>query len=202
MIGLGVMGFIIRRPFVFSLFPMLMIFAALIPISILVIFFFNFPGDSDFNSITHIFMLVYLAYILFLIFMMLYQLLNYAVLGSNDETLRNALTYALEKLNLPYQETVSKIRLTGLNADLQVMNISWIGSANIRIKQFKHFRSIRDISAAMNEYYKMTPVRVSYRGFIFYIFGGMMTVMPVVFWILVLYFLSQDLMGHFPGLIP
>lgn len=101
---------------------------------------------------------------------------GYMIFGVSDETFREALTSALNKLNLPYEETISKIKLTGLNADLQAAVASWMGTAQIRIKQWQHVRYAKDIANSMDDYYKNNSVKVNNIAFIVYLILGIFTI--------------------------
>ena len=102
------------------------------------------------------------------------QMTGYTVIGVYDETFRDALTTALSKLNLPFQETVSKILLVELKADLQATVTAWAGMAQIRIKQREHSHYTKHIATEMNNYYKETPVKVNKSAFISYLAIGVL----------------------------
>ncbi len=123
---------------------------------------------------------VNLAMIILMIFMLRRQMSGYTVLGIYDDTFREALTSALTKLNLSFQENISKIRLTDLNIDLQATVASWMGTAQIHIKQSHSSRRIKDIANAMNDYFVNTPVKVNYFAFITYLILGVCLIILVI----------------------
>jgi hypothetical protein len=123
-----------------------------------------------------------LVLMIVLVFVFWRQMTGYMVFGVYDETFRDALTSTLNKLNIPFQETISKIRLVELDADLQAAVMAWMGTAQIRIKQRKHAHYMKQIADGMNEYYVATPVKVNNIAFIVYlILGILMLIMVAVF---------------------
>ena len=85
--------------------------------------------------------------------MMYYQLKGYTAYAVTDTSFREALLAALQKLQLPYEESLSVIRLTSINADLQVAVQSWMGTGIIKVKQRTHKPVLRQVVNAMNEYF-------------------------------------------------
>ena len=67
--------------------------------------------------------------------MMWYQLKGYVAYAVTDTSFREALLAALQKLQYPHEETLSTIRLTSIDADLQVAVQSWMGAGVIKVKQ-------------------------------------------------------------------
>jgi hypothetical protein len=82
--------------------------------------------------------------------MLWYQLNGYVVYAFTDASFRESLFAALQKLQLPHEESLSVIRLTSIDADLQVSIQSWIGLGNIKIKQKAHYSTLREIAKTMN----------------------------------------------------
>jgi hypothetical protein len=82
---------------------------------------------------------------------------------------------------MPFQETISKIQLVGLDADLQVAVTAWMGMAQIRIKQNSQAQYLKQIVTEMNAYYEATPVKVNNTVFVVYLLLGiLMLVMAAV----------------------
>ena len=85
-----------------------------------------------------------------IVFIFLRQMAGYFVWGVSDATFRDALVFALNKLDLPFREQVSGVKLTGLDADLYAGAAEWMGTGHIRMKQRQHADRLADIANAMN----------------------------------------------------
>ena len=90
--------------------------------------------------------------------MMCYQLKGYVAFAITDTSFREALVAALQRLELPFEESLSAVRLTSVNADLQVAIQSWMGTGVIKIKQRAHRSVLEEIVDAMNEYFRTSSV--------------------------------------------
>ena len=90
----------------------------------------------------------------FILLMMWYQLKGYVAYAVTDTSFREALLAALQRLQLPYKESLSAIRLTSIEADLQVSVQATAGTGLIKVKQRAHRPVLREIVNAMNEYYR------------------------------------------------
>ncbi|HUN24553.1 MAG TPA: hypothetical protein PK299_15595 [Anaerolineales bacterium] len=178
--GIGAWGFVKKRPLIVAA-RQLMWFLLAIYVPQTIQAFVSLPsfwgrGDLFFTIIP----IIEIVALVLLVFIFWRQMAGYMILGVSDETFREALVSALNKLNLPYQETISKIKLTGLGADMQVVVASWTGTAQIRIKQWRHVRYTKKIALAMDDYYKNNPVKVNNSAFIVYLLLGILMIVFVV----------------------
>ena len=149
---IGLRGILTKRPFLISQRWLLSImFVAIVP-TILLQFSLPFPGDFNFMS-----WLYPLAFGVILL-MMCYQMRGYIAYAVADTSFREALLEALQKLQLPYEESLSLIRLTSIEADLQVSVQGWLGTGLIKVKQRAHRSVLREIVNAMNEYFRISSV--------------------------------------------
>ncbi|MCG9133925.1 hypothetical protein J5I95_19865 [Candidatus Poribacteria bacterium] len=105
---------------------------------------------------------------------MCFTLQGYTTFGITDTSFREALLAALQELQLPYEEMLSSIRLTSIEADLQVSVQSWVGSGVIKIKQRKHRSQLTEIVAAMNQYFRKSSVSVNLTTCIIYLVMGIL----------------------------
>lgn len=116
--------------------------------------------DPDLGS----FDLVALILVLMTVGLLIYswwELSGYIASGVTNESFQSALYTSLEKLNLPYKESLPRVELTSMGAYLQASFKPWRGIAELKMKQRKHKQTLRDIAQNMNEYYKHTPVKVN-----------------------------------------
>ena len=146
-------GIITRRPFLVSYRRLLCLnFVFVIPYILLLIFL---PVTSSF-----LFQLKWLIPALYtvLLVIMCFVLKGYSAYGVSDITFREALITTLDKLQLSYEGTLSSIRLTSVDADLQVGVVSWMGSGMIKIKQREHRTLLTQIVSEMNIYFRMSSI--------------------------------------------
>ena len=163
---IGLRGIITKRPFlVSSRWLLLAIFLAFLP-GISMVFF---PGSMPF-------IIKWLNPIIFTVVLvtMYFTLPGYTVFGITDASFREALLVALEKLQLPYEEVLSSIRLTSIEADIQVSVQSWVGSGIIKIKQRKHRSQLTEIVTAMNEHFRTSSVSTNLITCIIYLVMGIL----------------------------
>lgn len=163
---IGLRGIITKRPFlVSSRWLLLAISLAFLP-GISMIFF---PDSIPF-------ILKWLNPIIFTVVFvtMCFTLQGYTTFGITDASFREALLAALQKLQLPYEEMLSSIRLTSIEADLQVSVQSWVGSGMIKIKQRKHRSQLTEIVAAMNEHFRRSSASVNLTTCIIYLVMGIL----------------------------
>ena len=83
---------------------------------------------------------------------------GYTAYAVTDTSFREAVIAAIQKLQLPYEESVTEIQLTSVEADLQVSVHSWMGTGTIRVKQRAHQSVLREVVNAMNEYFRTSSV--------------------------------------------
>jgi hypothetical protein len=183
--GIGLWGLLKKRPLVFAARQLMwFILAMYVPVTInsfVPLFQFSGRGDGIFDSGFWIVLPIFqVLMMVLLVFVFWRQMTGYMIFGVSDDTFRNALTSALNKLNLPYEETISKIKLTSLNADLQAAVAAWMGTAQIRIKQREHVHYTKEIANAMSEYYKDNVVKVNNIAFIVYLLLGIFMILFVI----------------------
>lgn len=166
---LGLRGILTRTPYLLSnRWLLLVMFIAFVP-NIILPLFFNF---SDMNLINWLNPAIFTVVLV----MMCFAMKGYAAYGITDTTFREALIAALEKLQLPYEESLSSIRLTSIDADLQVAIQSWLGSGMIKIKQREHRSVLREIVAEMNRQFSLSAGPIKLITFIFYVIMGVLMV--------------------------
>ncbi len=172
---IGLRGILTKRPFLLSnRWLLVLMFVTFIPI-ILLPFYFALP-DMDFTEMDLMEWLNPAIFTVVLV-MMCFALKGYVAYGVTDTSFREALLNALEKLQLPCEETLSTMRLTSIDADLQVSIQSWLGSGMIKIKQREHRQLLTEIVAEMNKHFSVSSAPVKLTTCIFYVvMGGLMVI--------------------------
>lgn len=100
------------------------------------------------------------------------QMRGYTVLGVTDDSFRQALYAVLKDLNLPFEERLSKLRLTSIDADLEANVTSWMGVANLRIKQREHQETLERIVSGLKQYFAGSHVSINMVTCVYYIILG------------------------------
>lgn len=174
-LGIGVWGLIKKRPLILPAHQFMWFFIALyaaqIIQSLVSIFTTRWQTFDPFFFLIPIFQILMFVVVIYVIQR---QMTGYLILGVTDDTFREALTAVLNQLNLPFQETISKIKLTSIEADLQAAVASWVGSAQIRVQQQQHAHLTQKIAHGMDDYYQKNPVQTNFFIFIAYLILGIL----------------------------
>ena len=161
--GLGIRAILTKRPFLVSnRWKLLMMFAVFIPIIFRIVLR---PLDGIMGWTNPILFGIILV-------IMWYQLKGYVAYAVTDTSFREALVAALQKLQMPYEESLSVIRLTSVDADLQVAVQSWMGTGTIKVKQRVHRSVLKEIVPVMNDYYRTSAVSTNYVSCVFLVVVG------------------------------
>ncbi|MCY4403552.1 MAG: hypothetical protein OXD54_13340 [Candidatus Poribacteria bacterium] len=166
---IGMRGIITKRPFLVSnkwlLWMMSIVFVPLICQPL-----FFYPPDIGLlgwlNPALYIVVLV----------MMFIALKGYVAYGVTDMSFREALLAALDKLQLPHEETLSIIRLTSLDTYLQVSVQSWVGAGQIKIKQREQRAQLAEIVREMNVHFQISSAAANLTSCIFFVVTGVLMV--------------------------
>ena len=169
----GLRGILTKHPFLISQRWFLSIMCAIIILTILLPSLLSFPGDSFMRWGSPLMFG-------FILLMMCYQMRGYTAYAVTDTSFREALVEALQKLQLPYEESLSLIRLTSIEADLQVSVQAWRGTGLIKVKQRAHRSVLREIVNAMNEYFRMSSVPTNMIPCVFSVIIGVFMVISTV----------------------
>ena len=161
--GIGIRAILTKRPFLISnRWLLAMMFVVLVPA--IVSSFRSFSGE----------IMGWMTTLLpgVILLMMWYQLKGYVAYAVTDTSFREALVAALQKLQLPYEESLSVIRLTSVEADLQVAVQSWMGTGTIKVKQREHRPALKEIVTAMNDYFRTSRVSTNLVSCVFLVVLG------------------------------
>ena len=97
-----------------------------------------------------------------------------------DETLREALHYGLTELRSPYEETLTKIKLSGFDTELQISPQSKLGTGLIKIKVRPKRAYHVKLAQHMRIYFKEHDIPTKNTTAIFcLIMGGFMTLFAI-----------------------
>ena len=166
---IGLRGILTKRPFlVSSSWLLVVMFIGLVPAILIPVFL---RGDDPF-----IIKWLNPAIFTLLLVMMCFALRGYVAYAVTDTSFRDALFTSLQKLNLPYEETISTIRLTSAEADLQVSIQSWMGSGQIKVKQRGHSSLLTKIATTMNEHFRVSSADTNLTACIFFLVMGILMV--------------------------
>jgi hypothetical protein len=191
---LGIRGIVTKKPFIVSLRHFVLIIS--IPVLIAAADGLIFSGwlifYSPFNALGFagigpliIFLLVF-GVIFLLVFGVMFLILwkqteGYSALGVTDESFQDSLRSALNKLNLPFEETIFRIRLTSIEADLYASVYSSLGCAQLIIKHPGHRSTLKSIVDAMNDYFKTVPCKTNMTTNVYFIILGALAIITAVY---------------------
>ncbi|MDE0015525.1 MAG: hypothetical protein OXU51_05015 [Candidatus Poribacteria bacterium] len=171
-------GILIKKPFMISnrwfLATILIVF---IPLPVILVPLLSASVSSSDMHFMKWLIAILCGLVLFVILMVWYSLRGYIIYGVTDVSFQEALLTALEKLQLPYEESLSAIRLTSIQADLQVSVQSWAGTGIVKVKQRAHRSALREIVNTMNEYFRISSVSTNMIPYIVFLVMGIFEVL-------------------------
>ncbi|MGO9120822.1 MAG: hypothetical protein ACLQPD_24830 [Desulfomonilaceae bacterium] len=170
-IVIGLRGIFFRKPFVISwrwfVIPYGLAFGAALPP------FIGLLGMGG-GTLGIVLWLYPATFILIGVFLYI-AMRGYTAFGTTDVSFREGLLASLERLSLPYEEKLSAVRLPTIEADLQVAVQSWLGTAQLKMKQRKFSGVLSDIVKGMNECYQSgTASEMNLTACVFYAVIGVM----------------------------
>lgn len=157
--------------------------------------FFETSGSShgSFNPIELVLPVINLLLMVILVYVFWRSFTGYLLFGVSEEGFRAALTSTLNKLNLPYEETISKIKLTSIGTELQAAVHGWVGTAQIRIKQRTHFLYTKEIAKGMDDYFKGNAGDTKKIIFVVYLLLGVLMIVFLAFFLIFMVSLTRFL---------
>lgn len=151
-LAVGLRGIVFKKPFVISSRWFLILVLLGFSPSILLAIPFSGPSHSS-GSLAVVQWLTPATLLVVAIFLY-FALRGYTAFGVTDVSFREALVASLKRLDLPYEETLARVRLPTIGADLQVAVQSWIGTGQLKMKQRQFNKVLSDIVRGMNEHYQ------------------------------------------------
>ena len=170
---IGLRGLLIKRPFLFSARWMFLAIAVLLlgPMVMLILSPFLFVRPPQLLGWITAVMVPVMALIIW------YQTQGYLAFAVTGKSFRDGLLGALHKLNLPYEESLSSIRLTSVEAELQVAVQSWLGTGQIKVRQGRQRHLLKEIVQAMNAHFRTSPVETNRISCVFSLIVGIFSVL-------------------------
>jgi hypothetical protein len=104
------------------------------------------------------------------------QMKGYLAFAVTGKSFRDGLLAALDKLQLPYEESLSSIRLTSVEADLQVAVQSWTGTGQIKVRPGRHGPLLKKIVQAMSDYFRTDAVETNLIMCVFFLILGIFSI--------------------------
>ena len=172
MLGIGLRGLLTRRPFLFSarwLFAFMLL--GFLPNAVM-----PFTFERDFDDASDVFMALagpamFLAMAVFFWIVMR----GHMAFGVTEDSLRTGLTAALRELELPYEESLSAIRLPTVSTEIQVAVQGWVGTGQIKSRKRAGAPLVADVARRMNAYFRSTKVSTNLTCCVMYIVMGALT---------------------------
>lgn len=166
---IGFRGILTKRPFLVSnRWLLLIMFVVFVPL-ILQTLFFPPAGSLLVKWLNPSIFTVVLV-------MMCFALKGYVAYGVTDTSFRDGLLAGLQKLQLPYEESLSIVRLPSVAADLQVSVQAWMGAGQIKVKQRGHGSLLTEIITEMNEHFRMSSTPANLTTCIFFVIMGVIMI--------------------------
>ena len=166
---IGFRGILTKRPFLVSnRWLLLIMFVVFVPL-ILQTLFFPPSGSLLVKWLNPSIFAVVLV-------MMCFALKGYVAYGVTDTSFRDGLLAGLQKLQLPYEESLSIVRLPSVEADLQVSVQAWMGAGQIKVKQRGHGSLLTEIITEMNEHFRMSSTPANLTTCIFFVIMGVIMI--------------------------
>jgi hypothetical protein len=183
---LGIRGVVTRRPFLVSLrhFVWIMLIPALLPVAAVGGLILDGPFnafDFGFGFVGIILPVVLLLVCGIMFFVLWKQTAGYSAFGVTYESFQGALRSALNKLDLPFEETIFRIHLTSIEADLHASVHSSLGCAQLIIKHPGHQSTLKSIVDAMNDHFKTVPCKTNITANVYLIILSALSIITVIY---------------------
>ena len=173
-IALGLYALIRRRPFVFHARWMLALIILAMAPSIFMQLSIYFSGGRSLSSGLRAMLLITALSLVIVICFLALQMRGYIVLGTTQDSFREALMAAIANLNLKSEETMSSIRLPSVSAEIQVAIQGWIGTGQLRLRRGGRPGLLADIAGAMNAYFSSANVKTNMTSPVVYLILGVL----------------------------
>lgn len=175
---MGLKVLLSKRPFLLSakynFLVIVLAFASQLIIPVSNIFKLNRNAADGLNwliILSPLFLVLFYAVLLYFLWK---TMQGYFVVGITEDSFREILQNALSKLKLPYEERLSKMRLTNLNTDLQTSVNAWSGMASFKIKDKNNKETEKRIAEALRIDIAESNIQPNLRISYFYLVFGVL----------------------------
>jgi hypothetical protein len=95
------------------------------------------------------------------------QMSGYSFVGITEESFHKALMTTLQQLNLPFEESLSQIRLVASGIQLKINLSNRLGTAQMWVEQRQSRSILKEIAGAMRESFRAIPNGANMASFVF-----------------------------------
>jgi hypothetical protein len=174
---IGFRGLITKKPFLIPAhYPAWLMILVFLPGLISQAFRMSEQGQNSFNKSE---MQILLGYAI-VVTNICWQMIGYLAIGVTEEAMTRAIRDALQRLNLPYQESNKLFRLTTLSADLSSSFAGLPGVWRIKMKRHRFSPTLKDVVRLMNIRFGSVAGKVNLlAGVVYGILGGIFIVLAL-----------------------
>lgn len=173
-IGLGLYALIRRRPFVIHARWLLALVVLCLSPSVFLQLSMLFSGDRSLSGGLSAASLISVLSLVIVICFLALQMRGYIVMGTTQDSFREALLASLSSLHLESEETLSSIRLPSVPAELQVAVQGWIGMGQLRLRRGGRPGLLADIAGGMNAHFESADVKTNMTTAVVYVVLGVL----------------------------
>lgn len=173
---LGLKVVLTKKPFLiptkYNFFIILVAYAAQLIMPIQSIFRASRFREESFDWFLVLMPLFMFIFYTFLLVYLWNVMKGYQVIGVNEDTFRTSLQNVLRKLDLSFEERLSKMRLISLETDLESSVNAWSGVATFKIKDKKYKEVEKQIADNLKKEFSDDYLSVNLRTSYFYLISG------------------------------
>jgi hypothetical protein len=176
-LALGLRGILTKKPYIISSrWMFLIILISFSPSLLSMSTFFTAPsslkGSLTFSLIP--WMLLAMYAVMLTLFWLAMQ--GYTAFGITDSSFREGIIDTLDKMEIPFEETLGGIYLSSIGANLKVAIQSSMGTAQISIRPRKFNPTLNKIAKGLSNYYQTYPTSANFTICYFYTILGLLLV--------------------------
>ena len=180
-IGLGLYGLIHKRPFlVHSRWMLILLLACFSPSLVTqTALLLDTRGHGVPGPLRLMSLVAAATFIVVLVFMAM-TIRGYLVFSATQSSFREGVLAGLTRLGIPFEETLSSIRLPTVPAELHVAVQGWVGTGQLRLKRGSGTFALRELAGAMTAQFESRPTETNRTWAIVYVVLGILMGLIVV----------------------